>query len=242
MSVQSNDVRSFVADNVILRVRLANGHVRVLDPGSFNRPDAQITDHLEETFLLHGPPLFHWMLDQFPTRLDAQKAAGVSHSTLSRWVNSKVGKAFGQRRADITVYRSIWVGYPSPFPGMDRLCEEMYGSKESFLGHLIQRSGMRYVMRMLRRRPGFGLEDLQCDHEDLLAAADRVGIPKNTVRRWTFDQTYPSQWKALDGITRKILGMTWFEAVLFVRPLPRASVVPPQAIRSMLEMGTLQLS
>jgi hypothetical protein len=230
----------FVQENVLLQFHQVNNAIQIIEVEDYDRPPFSVYENLEEVFLLYGPPLFQWLLSQFPTRLDARTTAGVSHSTLSRWANAKAGKPFGQRSGKVKVYNSIWMGYPTPFPGMDRICEEVFGPDVSFLGYCIERYGISGCRTILRKKEGFGLEVLRCEHADLLAAAASVGIPQNTVRRWVLEQKYPKQWDGLDRLARKLLGMTWLEAVLYIRPVKSVKRVPAPALRSMLEMGSMR--
>lgn len=201
------------------------------DAGS-NRP--LIPAETEELFLLQGPRLFNWLIDQCGDKAEAESIAKVSHSTMSRWVNGRPGQVFGQRQ-DMRSYRSIWFGYPSPFPGFDRIVEEIYGEDQSFLKVVVDRYGMLRSQRWLRGFRGFGLEMLDVEPEVLVKACDAVGIPAATRRRWYSGVTYPKQWAALDLLCRHVIGLSWMESVLWVRPgtLPRR--VAKEALRCLIE-------
>jgi hypothetical protein len=181
-----------------------------------------VPDNFEEFFLVQGPRIFNWLVQECGGKMGAELTAKVSHSTMSRWSNSPPGQVFGQRQ-DLRSYRSIWFGYPSPFPGFDRICEEIYGEGTSFIGYCIERHGLQKTLRWLRGRRGFGLEMIDASEEQVLVACDVVGIPAVTRRRWRHGLRYPKQWAALDLMAKDVVGLSWLETVLRVRPdtMPR---------------------
>ena len=197
-----------------------------------NRPEG--LESFEEMALLYGPQLFLWMVSRYNLKLDVEKVARVSHATMSRWLNAEAGKVFGQRH-DVRSYRSIWFGYPSPFPGFDRIVEEMYGGSDSFVSIIVDKYGLKVARRWMKQRVGFGLEMLDVPSPDIFAAAERAGIPYPTTRRWMAGRAYPSQWSALDLISSDLLGVSWIEALIYVRPSSLPRRVPQEALRRMVE-------
>lgn len=219
----------------VLAARVEAGDVRLEVRGaSWDRPSG--IESLEEIALLHGPPLFDWLVDQFEHKQEIERVMGVSHATLSRWINLEVGQTFGQRSDDeMRSYRSIWFGYPSPLPGFDRLCEELYDADDSFISICVRQFGLTKTLRWLRQDAGFGLEMLRAEPADIFAAGAEVGIPPVTVRRWMCGRKYPTQWCALDALTKHVLGVFWLEALIYVRPMGSPRQVPLPALRSMIE-------
>ena len=172
-----------------------------------------VPDHLEEVFLVRGPKVFERLVQDCGGKMMAGKVAGVSHSTMSRWINTPLGAIFGPRK-DMRCYRSMWFGYPSPFPGLDRIAEEMYGNEKSFLGKSIEIRGLTETMRWMRCRTGFGLEMLPLSFKEITGACRKVGIPAATRRRWCAGVLYPRQWYGLDALAGDVDGVSWLESVL----------------------------
>lgn len=221
--------------NHLLYTHILEQRVRLgAKPERWDRPTMKNT---EEMFLLHGPVLFEWMMEQFPKVSTVERVASVSRATLSRWQHTEVGKTFGQGRTSSRMrsYHPIWFGYPGPFPGMDRICEEVFGLESSFLGVLIDRMGIRGTIRYLRNRMGFGLDALELDSSTLHGAGRQIGIPTATLNRWMSGRSYPSQWYALDAMANHCLGMHWLDAVIYVRPRNTRRETPHDALRCMLE-------
>jgi hypothetical protein len=200
--------------------------------GPPDRPE--IPAEMEELFLVQGPRIFMWLIDQCEGKMNAERAADVSHSTMSRWVNSQPGQVFGQRQ-DMRSYRSIWFGYPSPFPGLDRIVEEIGGYDQSFLGGCVRRHGLKRTLAWMRGHRGFGLEMLGVSDDQVVQACAAVSIPAATRRRWRRGVPYPKQWRALDGLCHHVLGLTWFETVLWVRPSTIPRRVSKEALLCLIE-------
>jgi len=215
---------------------LDNSEVQIVDLGrSRNHPE--VPSELEDLTLVQGPRLFQWLIEQCHGKMQAETVAGVSHSTMSRWVHSKPGQAFGQRHDARTCrsISSIWFGYPTPFPGFDRLVEEIYGEDKSFLGVCIQRHGLKKTLHWMRGFRGFGLEMLDATPEQIVAASRVVEIPDATRRRWRSGVKYPKQWRALDALCFHVLGLSWLETLLRVRPVAIPRRVSKEALLCLIE-------
>lgn len=170
-----------------------------------------IPDHLEEIFVVWGPPTFRRLVATAGGKIKAAKAAGVSTSTMSRWAKSPPGVVFGQRQG---TYHSLWFGYPSPFPGLDRIVEHIRGHEKSFLGEAIARHGTDLALQKMRDPDQFGLQMLNLPPEKVLEAASAIRIPAMTRRRWTSETSYPKQWVGLDRLANQIDGTSWLHSVI----------------------------
>lgn len=192
-----------------------SGDLMVIKKRSDDRDGSHVVvpDHLEEVFLVRGPRIFGMLVQECGGKIRAGQIAKVSHSTMSRWVNTKPGTLFGHRR-DMRCYRSMWFGYPSPFPGFDRITEEIFGHETSFLGVSVQARGLPTTMRWLRGIDGFGLEMLDVPAKEIIDASNAIGIPAATRRRWDTAVLYPKQWRGLDNMSMHVLGTPWITAVL----------------------------
>jgi len=209
-----------------------DGLIDVIDLGpDHNRP--KIPSGLEEMFMVHGRHIFLWLIERAGGRMKAERIAKISSATMSRWLNAEPGSLFGQG-GKMRNYRSIWFGYPSPYPGFDRIVEEIDPDK-SFLSICVERYGMIRTMAWMRDPYGFGLEMLELPFEDLRDAANIVGIPAATRRRWTSGVSYPTQWRSLDRLCRRVVGLSWFETVLYVRPRPTPRTVSNEALRCLID-------
>lgn len=197
-----------------------------------NRP--AVPGSLEESFMVHGPFLFLWLIDQAGGRVASERISGVSPSTMSRWLNMKPGSLFGQG-GSMRLYRSIWFGYPSPLPGFDRIVEEVYDPDDSFLGLCVKRYGLKRTLQWMRGGRGYGLEMLDMDHDQIRKAANAIGIPAATRRRWQSGLSYPTQWASLDRLARAVVDMSWFETVLRIRPSPVPRTVSIEALRCLVD-------
>jgi len=153
---------------------------------------------------------------------------------MSRWMNMDPGSLFGQG-GTMRLYRSIWFGYPSPLPGFDRIVEEVYGPDDSFLRLCVKRHGLKRTMQWMRGGRGYGLEMLDIDPDALRNAANDIGIPAATRRRWQSGLTYPTQWASLDRLARAVTGMSWFETVLRIRPSPVPRTVSVESLRCLID-------
>lgn len=172
-----------------------------------------IPEHLEEVFVVWGPPTFRRLVRENGGKIRASDIAGVSSSTMSRWAQSPPGVPFGQRR-DMRSYRSLWFGYPGPFPGLDRIVEEICGFEHSFIGDAVARYGVEQALEKMRRPDSFGLQMLELENSDIVRAANSIGIPSNTRRRWTSKTPYPRQWAALDRLAETVDRTSWLESVM----------------------------
>lgn len=217
--------------------RLVNkSEVNIVDLGEdTDRPG--VPPELEDLTLVQGPRIFHWLIERCQGKMRAEALAGVSHSTMSRWVHSKPGQAFGQRHDTQTCrsYSSIWFGYPTPFPGFDRLVEEVFGEDKSFLGVCIERYGLKSTLISLRASRGFGLEMLELTDRQILNASRAVELPGATRRRWLSGVRYPVQWRALDALCMHVLGWSWLETLLWVRPVALPRRVSKEALLCLIE-------
>lgn len=189
---------------------------------------------LEELVLVQGPRIFTWLIDRCGGKMAAEQIADVSHSTMSRWVNSQPGQVFGQRK-DRRAYRSIWFGYPSPFPGFDRIIEEIHDEDTNFLRLCVEKHGLSIALHHLRSDHGFGLEMLDLDQGAVIDACDAVQIPPATRRRWMCGVLYPKQWRALDALCDHVVGLSWLETVLRVRPITLPRRVAKEALLCLIE-------
>lgn len=176
-------------------------------------PEEEITipDHLEEVFVVWGPPTFSRLIETAGGKIRASKMAKVSSSTMSRWSQSPPGVQFGQR---VGTYRSLWFGYPSPFPGLDRIVEHIRGPKHSFLGEAIKKHGLASALSQIKDPSRFGLQMLDLHQSEILDAANDIRIPAMTRRRWTTGTPYPKQWAGLDHLAQKIDGTSWLHSVI----------------------------
>ena len=194
-----------------------------------------IPPHLEEVFLVWGPPAFKQLIVGNGGMIKASKVAKKSSSTLSRWMKSPPGALFGQRR-DMTSYRSLWFGYPSPLPGFDRIIEEIFGDDQSFIGHVTAQYGMNEALKQMRDPTRFGLRMLGATSAQIAQAAEAVGIPAVTRRRWSAGVPYPGPWVALDRLAKASHHSSWLQTVLSYGAHPRRSrKVSRQAIATMVQ-------
>ncbi len=208
------------------------GLITVIPAADSNRPDVPAS--LEESFMVHGPSLFLWLIDQAGGRVASERLSGVSPSTMSRWMNMEPGSLFGQG-GSMRLYRSIWFGYPSPLPGFDRIVEEVYDPDKSFVGLCVERYGLKRTLQWMRGGRGYGLEMLDIDPDELRRAANSIGIPAATRRRWQTGLSYPTQWVSLDRLAMAVVKMSWLETVLRIRPRPVPRTVSIEALRCLVE-------
>lgn len=224
-----------------------------------------IPDFLEDRFLSHGPFVLQSVIREVGGQTRASDRAQISPATLSRWMSSTPGAIYGPRR-DGRSYRSLWFGYPPPFPGLDRIVEEILGPGSSFIGTAVERWGIRDTSSWLRCADGFGFYAMSFDREAvertaerygaalpilrgedpwedrlqdrvLFGAADRIGLPRESLRRWMNRIRYPRQWQALDRICGDPLRRqrrTWLEEILSVEPDQVSRRIPDAALRCLL--------
>lgn len=226
--------------NSIVEKMEHEGSILLVPSEDSDRP--LVPDSLEDTFMVHGPVLFAWLIDQAGGRMAAERVSCVSSSTMSRWMSMGPGSLFGQG-GSMRLYRSIWFGYPSPLPGFDRIVEEVYDPNQSFLKLCVRKYGLRRTLRQMASPEGYGLDMLGLEVDDVRGAASVIGIPAATRRRWMSGLPYPSQWDSLDRLARHVVGMSWFETVLRVRPLPAPRTVSVDALRCLVDRavdGALQ--
>ena len=194
-----------------------------------------IPDHLEEVFLAWGPPTFKRLVHAAGGKIQASELAQVSSSTMSRWVQSPPGALFGQRK-NMRSYRALWFGYPNPFPGLDRLVEEVCGPEHSFIAKAVEKYGLLEALDQMRDPERSGLRMLGLADANIIAAAHEIGVPPMTRRRWTSDTPYPRQWTALDRLATAIDGTSWLQSALaYGHSVDRSRKISPEGIASMVQ-------
>lgn len=194
---------------------------------------ALVPGDLEQVVLTRGPRILRELVRGVGGVGRAARTAKVSTPTVSRWLAREPGSVFGSPREGGS-YRSIWYGYPSPFPGMDRAVEELIGPDQSYLGALVDRYGWERTWRHLRSGRGFGLDLLDFEEHEVAEACDAVGIPRTTRTRWWTGHLYPKQWRALDSIAQQAVGTGWIEAVLSVKLSVRRAI-PKSALACLID-------
>lgn len=143
----------------------------------------------------------------------AAKLAGVSCSTMSRWISNQPGEIFGPRK-DARQWRSLWFGYPSPFPGLDRVVEEVLSEETSFVSACADKFGIQETIRWIKGFRGFGLDRLGLPDREIDKVCRSLGVPSVTSRRWRGGLHYPLQWRHLDRLCQRLGLGTWLEHVL----------------------------
>jgi hypothetical protein len=96
-----------------------------------------VPPNLEQVFLLRGPTVLRALVDGCGGPVRAREISGAATATILRWLSEPPGRTFGPR-AEMASYRSIWFGYPPPFPSLDRVVEIAIGPEESFIGCMVK--------------------------------------------------------------------------------------------------------
>jgi hypothetical protein len=213
--------------NSLIRITSTPGVSMPRRPLASNMLD--IPDHLEEVFLVRGPRVFDWLVVEAGGIVKASEITGAACATLSRWMNAKPGELFGPRK-DARSYRSMWFGYPTPFPGLDRIVEEIEGEHQSFIRMSVEKRGFRETLRWMRGSRGFGLEMLDLNQAAVLSACESIGVPVATRRRWHSGLKYPVQWRHLDTLSAHVTHRSWLETVISVS----LDIVPRRVSKSAL--------
>lgn len=217
-------------------------------PASMHRDPSMRSDippGLERTVLLRGPAVLDEMIRTVGGVVSASRVMEVSVTTLTRWIQQAPSPDKCSRVS--SGHRSIWPGYPSPFPGMDRVVERMHGPDASYLGALSSRFGsLSETMETIRRRGWVSLLSLDVNRKVLSGAISGCGAPSSSSRRWIDGVRYPRQLSSLDRLAQQVGHPSWFEAVLLTSAASLGHPVPAGAllclVAEMLEDGVISKS
>ncbi len=188
---------------------------------------------LERSVLLRGPVVLGSMISEVGGVVSASRVMGVSVTTLTRWVQQapSMSDCFG----DPHRHRSLWVGYPSPLSGMDRVVERIFGIEASYVGVLCSVHGdLVSAMSMLRERGSVTLGDLDVDSRALSRAVSSCGVPGSSSRRWLDGVRYPRQLLSLDRLASALGRPGWIEAIVSEDPSTLTHGVPAGALLCMV--------
>jgi len=164
----------------------------------------------EDAFSSAGRQAFRFILDAIGTQNEAARIMDVGIATVSRWADTRPTDPFGRRTP--RSWRSSWFGYPAPLPSLDRICERVRG--RDFLSSLCERRAIETgpVLEALRTE---GLNLLEVvSYEEASLACRQLKIPDSTRHRLLLQGEWPSQWAALDRLSRKVALKGWPEFVL----------------------------
>jgi hypothetical protein len=190
--------------------------------------DLMFPENVEQIFYERGPILFHRMICAVGGLSEASRISGVSQSVLSKWRSVEPG--VGTR--DSKLYRQLWFGYPAPFPGLDRIVEEVVGPDSSYLSVLVDSFGEENVHKKMR--PFLCLSVLNLSKVEVAEACEMLGIPVTTWKRWWNGVRYPHIWSSLDVLSRACWGVPWWRAVVFPPEQNIVRTTPPSAIACLL--------
>lgn len=173
-----------------------------------SRPRVMLT---EDLFASVGHHAFQWLVRSVGTNTEAARVMGVGIATVTRWLDDKPSDLPVGRRARARSWKSSWFGYPSPLPAFDRVCERLYG-KDFFLVSKEKLSTDEAVFGAWRTE---GLDlSLFLEEETFLREARHFQIPPSSLERLWGKQDWPSQWSALDALSKHVVEQGWPEFVI----------------------------
>jgi hypothetical protein len=190
--------------------------------------NVKVPSELERVVLSSGPFVLRSLISENGGISSSARISNTSKLTLARWMNYEPGAVF-RGRQDNKIWRSIWPGYPSPFPALDRMCEELYGEESSYLGELVERTSWETAFKVLRSKDGFGMSSLRTDRNEFREICQSLQIPKSTELRLWSGVTYPMQWRALDDLAMAVNSEMWIVTVIS-HPSPISRKIPKPAL------------
>ncbi len=196
------------------------------------RAPGPVPDSFEDHVMVQGPSVFACLVSEVGGRAAAIEASGLASSTWARWLQRSPGHPFGPGGRS-SMRRSLWFGYPAPFPGLDRCMEQICGPESSFLQVLVGQKGWVGAYGVLEKPEGFGLVDVGVTWPDI----ERLEfIPHTTRRRLFSSSTMSKSLVCLDRLARACGRLGWFEAVASYQGSPaRVRAVPMVALRALVE-------
>jgi len=198
----------------------------------------------EQVVLTHGPSTLRWLVQEAGGTVRASETSKVAVQTMSRWLTRDPGPIFGAPHGAGS-YRSIWHGYPSPFPALDRMVEELIDPQNSFIGVLVDRDGWEGAYKIMFDEQPFGLEILGLSALEFREACEAVGVPRTTASRLWDGCRYPKQLEAIDRLALSVCSQRWFILLLSHTSHPDRLPIPLGALQclvSEIRQGTLKPS
>lgn len=191
---------------------------------------------LEQVILARGPSVLQRLVSDAGGVVRAARICGISRVAVARWTNCPVGETFG--RATTGDHSAIWMGYPNPWPALDRVTEQLTTPPISFLTAL-ERAKPGIVRATCAGRDRIGLHQLRLPPDQISSAAAIVGIPRTSARRLISGVEYPRQWMALDRLSLSVARLSWLELVLDTDPQRLRRPAPAGALGVLLEHAGL---
>lgn len=177
--------------------------------------------------LRDGPRVLMKLVEEVGGKKEASRIACIARVTLNGWLDPTPRKT-------AKVYQTLWSGYPAPFPGLDRVTEEVVDPDLSFLGFVAAEHGWQGLISRVRTDPaGFGLSLLGRPRSEIVRVCQGLGLPPSTYGRWWDGLSYPKTWRAMDRLAHALYpgqGATFLQLVLDHDPLPRKRRIAPGAL------------
>lgn len=188
---------------------------------------------LEQVVFVSGGRFLDQMIRSGGGILECSQRMSIAPQTTSRWVHRPPGVVFGAPRTT-GCYRSLWHGYPPPFPALDRVLEELVGDGESYLRRLVGQEGWKSAYDRLLSSDGFGVECLGFLESEFGEACRAVQIPRTSGKRLWRHCRYPQQWRALDRLCIWLLGDRFLRSLLMSGSCAVRRPVPFEALQCLL--------
>jgi hypothetical protein len=192
----------------------------------------EIPEHLEDLVHEVGPFTLANLVEKTGGLVSAAELAQVSVGTLSRWMDHVPGKAFCGRREKQRTHYSVWPGYPPPFPILDRVTEELFGT--SFLAALRNEDRSISWCNQILHDKLFGIRNLGIHKDEFIEACRAKRIPSSTRMRIWADLSYPNQLEKLDRLSIAMEGRSFLMLVIRQGAPPKHRKIPKRQLHCLV--------